>query len=241
MRLKRHSSLSVVAIALMFSGCASFEPGLRFQDLMRARQPTVKEARDGLEVAIEEFATTNKSLMAFDGDIAPYGVLALLIRVENKGAGNYNVQKNDIKAFLRGHRLPLLSGVEAANQAATSEYAGKALAWTVATGPFFILLWPATIAGSASHTQSVNRRIQQHFESVELTDSLLRPNQMAVGFLYFKLPDNVKSLENLTLEIEPVAEQTSQRLSYKLSLPTLNLSGPVSTPLASTTEPKQGD
>jgi hypothetical protein len=237
MQLNHPSKSTVIVIGLIFSGCASFEPGLRFQDLARARQPTVREVREGLEVSVEEFATSNKSLMAFDGDIAPYGVLALLVRVENRGTDNYNVQKNETKAILGGQRLLPLSGVEAASQSATSEYVGKALGWTVATGPFFILLWPATIAGSASHTASVNRRIQQHFESLELNDSLLRPNQTAVGFLYFKLPDNTKRLENLTVEMEPIAEQGGKRLSYRLSLPTLDLSGAVATPAASTMEP----
>jgi len=232
MLLRTQSNVAIVSICIVLSGCASFEPGMRYQDLMRPRQPTVKEARDGLDVSIEEFATANKSLMAFDADIAPYGVLALLVRVENNGSQNYRVQQNDIKATLGEQRLPLLSGEEAASQAATSEYAGKALGWTVATGPFAIFLWPATIAGSASHTAAVNRRIKQYFESMEFTDSFLRPNQVAAGFMYFKLPDNIKKLENLAVEIESIAEQGGSA-SYKLSLQTIDLSGNVSTPKVS--------
>jgi len=238
MRLDRKSKLSVLIVGLIFTGCASFEPGLRFQDLMRARQPTVKEAKGGLEVSVEEFVSAHKSNQAFDADIAPYGVLPLLVRVENTGTETYRVPQDAITVFLGDQPLGLLSGEQAANQAATSEYAGKALAWTVATGPFFILLWPATIGGSAAHTHSVNRRIQQHFESLHFTDALLKPNQIGAGFLYFKLPDGTKKLEKLTVQIEPPEEKSGKRLSFKLSLPILELSAPVSTRVGEVTEAK---
>ncbi len=236
MRLNDFSKFTVIVMGLVFSGCASFEPALRLQDLTRPRQPTVKEAREGLEVSVEEFATANKSHTAFDADIAPNGVLPVLVRVENTGAQNYKVQQNDIKASLAGQPLPMLYGKEAANQGATSEYAGKALGWTLATGPFAILLWPATIGGSAAHTYSVNNRIRQHFESLEFTDSLLKPNQTAVGFVYFSLPGNVKRLENLIVQIEPTEEQGGKGLPFKFSLPVLDLSGPTATPAVPTTE-----
>ena len=104
------------------------------------------------------------------------------------------------------------------------------MGWTLAAGPFAILLWPATIGGSAAHTASVNRRIEQHFESMRFTDSSLKPNQNAVGFFYFKLPSGVKKLENLRVEVTPTEEQTGKELSYKFSLPTLDLSGAVAAP-----------
>jgi len=239
MLLNRRSKLKVFLIGLLFSGCASFEPGLRYQDLMRPRQPTVREVQEGLEVSAEEFVSAHKSNQAFDADIAPYGVLPLLVRVENNGTETYRVQQHTITVFLGNQPLGSLSGEQAANQAATSEYAGKALGWTVATGPFFILLWPATIAGSAAHTASVNRRIQQHFESLHFTDTLLRPNQTATGFLYFKLPDGVQRLEKLTVQIEPSEEKSGKRLTYKLPLPTLDLSAPASTRVAEVKETKE--
>lgn len=238
MLLSRVSKLNVFVIGLLFIGCASFEPGLRFQDLARTRQPTVREVRDGMEVSVEEFVSTHKSNQAFDADIAPYGVLPLLVRVENSGTETYRVQEKDITVFLDNQPLGSLSGEEAASQAGTSEYAGKALAWTVATGPFFILLWPATIGGSAAHTHSVNRRIQQHFESLRFNDALLKPNQNAVGFLYFKIPDGVKRLEKLSVQIEPSEEKSAKKLSFKLSLPPLELSAPASTPVREATETK---
>jgi hypothetical protein len=82
-----------------------------------------------------------------------------------------------------------------------------------------------TIAGSAAHTQSVNRRIQQHFESLQFNDALVKPNQVAAGFLYFKLPGSLDTLEKLIVELKPTEEASGKQLAYKLSLPSLNLSG----------------
>jgi hypothetical protein len=225
MKTKWNSKLMALLTGLIFGGCASFEPGLRYQELMRPRVPTVKETSEGVDVSVEEFATANKSRFAFDADLASYGVLALLVRLENNGVENYHVHQNDIRAMMTGQSLPFLSPIEAANKAVTSEYVGKALAWTVATGPFFILFWPATIAGSSSHTQSVNKRIQEYFEALSFNGTLLKPNQVASGFLYFRLPDGVKKLENLSLELQISEERTGKRPSFKLSLPTLDVSG----------------
>jgi len=224
MNPSRHLATTVLfAASLIVSGCASFEPGLRYQDLTRPRQPTVKETQEGLEVSVEEFASASKSKQAFDADIAPYGILALLLKVENTGTQTYRVQERTISVYLGNESLPSISGERAASQGADSEYAGKALGWTLLTGPFAIILWPATIAGSAAHTASVNRRVEQHFESMRFNDSLLRPNQSAAGFIYFKLPSGVKKLENLRVEVTPSEEQTGRRLSYTLSLPNLDL------------------
>jgi len=230
MQLKTHARTNVFALAVVLVGCATFEPGLRHQDLTNARQPTVRAAQEGLEVSVEEFASATKSQKAFDADLASYGVLPLLIRVENAGSSNYTVQRHHIKAFVDGQPLSQLVGTQAASEAGTREYAGKALGWTVATGPFAILLWPATIAGSAAHTASVNRRIEQHFESLAFNDALLKPNQTAAGFVYFKLPDEVTKLGHVTVEVEPSEEKSDKKLSYKFSLPSFEPSAPAASP-----------
>ncbi len=229
MQLNIRAKFNVLLTALIFSGCATFEPGFRAQDMTGSRQPTVKEVQQGLDVSVEEFVTSSKSRQVFDADIAPDGILALLIRVENGGKDNYRIQRSRVKAFLGEQSLSPLSGKQAAGEAANREYVGKALGWTVATGPFAILLWPATIAGSASHTRSINRRIEQHFESLSFADALLRPNQVAAGFAYFKLPDGVKKLQNLTVQVKAFNEQNGNKITSKLSLPILELSDPVTT------------
>jgi hypothetical protein len=223
MRGSRHFKVAGLIASIWMTGCANFEPALHTSDLMRTRQPSVAGTQDGLEISVEEFITPDKSRQAFDADVASYGVLAMLVRAENKGAVNYKIAQRSITATVGGQPLPPMSGVDAANQAATSEYAGKALGWTIATGPFAILLWPVTIAGSAAHTQSVNRRVQQHFESLQLTNALLKPNQTAAGFVYFKLPESSKSLEKLVIEATATEESSDKQLSFRLSIPAIAL------------------
>jgi len=179
--------------------------------------------QEGLEVSVEEFASESKAKMAFDADVASYGILPLLVRVDNSGSQNYTVLRSDIKVYLDGQLLSPIMSNEAAKEAGTREYAGKALGWTVATGPFFIFLWPATIAGSAAHTQSVNKRIVQHFENLAFNDARLKPNQTAAGFVYFKLPDGVEQIKNLTVEVQPSDDKTGKRLTYKLNVKGLSV------------------
>ena len=201
---------------------------MRYQDLNRPRQPTAERSIDGLAVSVEEFASERKSRQAFDADVAPNGILAILLKVENNGTQTVRIQENMISAYLADQLLGSLGGETAASQSANSEYAGKALGWTVATGPFAILLWPVTIGASAAHTASVNRRIEQHFESLRFNDALLKPNQTASGFLYYKLPDRAKRLDNLRLEVIPTVEGSGEKPQFNLPLPTIDLSAPVS-------------
>ena len=215
---KHYANCTVFVVALMLSRCATFEPGMRYQDLTRPRQPDATSVQQGLEVSVEQFASESKAEMAFDADVASYGILPLLVRVENKGSENFTVLRSDIIASLGGQLLSPIMSNEAAKEAGTREYAGKALGWTVATGPFFIFLWPATIAGSAAHTQSVNKRIVQHFENLAFNDARLKPNQTAAGFVYFKLPDGVEQIKNLSVEVQPSDDKTGKKLSYKLTV-----------------------
>jgi hypothetical protein len=68
---------------------------------------------------------------------------------------------------------------------------------------------------------------------MRFNDAVLKPNQSAAGFLYFKLPAGVDKLDKLRVEATPSEEGTGDRLSYKLILPTLDLSGAVVAPPAS--------
>lgn len=126
--------IPVLAASLLFIGCASFEPGLQYQDLTRPRQPTVKETEQGLELSIEEFASKNKSQQAFDADIARYGILALLFKADNGGTKTYRIQQQTILVYLGDESLPSISGEKAASQGANSEYVGKAVHRTLRDG-----------------------------------------------------------------------------------------------------------
>ena len=83
------------------SGCASFDPALRYSDLTKPREPTVKQTQERLEVSIEEFASKDKSEQAFGADIARRGVLALLLRLENGGTETYRVREAGVGTYNR--------------------------------------------------------------------------------------------------------------------------------------------
>jgi hypothetical protein len=148
----------------------------------------------------------------------------LLIKIENGGSEKYVAKRDDIKAFLDGQLLTPLTAREAASQAATSEYVGKALGWTLAAGPFAILLWPVTIGASTIHTQGVNKRVIQYFEGTKYQDALISPKQTAIGFVYCKAPDGLNRLENLIVEAEITGDTSAKKLSYRFTLPPLQLS-----------------
>ena len=63
----------------------------------------------------------------------------------------------------------------------------------------------------------------QGFGSCPLWEAISRSNQIATGFVYFKLPNGIERLENLRVEVTSTEEQTGNQLSYKFTLPTLNL------------------
>ena len=207
-----------VAVILHVSGCAAFKPEMRYQDLIKEHRSTQSESRNELDISLEEFVSPEKSRKVFDADIATYGVLAIFVLANNKSTASYRVWGMEAKAFSAEQPLGFLRGVDAADQAATRDAAGKAAAWTVAMGPFALLFWPIAISGSGSHTSYVNRDIENHFNSLELGNLQLRPSQIAGGFLYFKLPDGIKNPVSITIEIPISVEGSENRSSFKFNL-----------------------
>ena len=72
MLLRTQIKFAFIAIHLIAAGCATFKPGMRYQDLTQHREFTVKESQEGLEVSVEEFVSKNKSVQAFDADLATH-------------------------------------------------------------------------------------------------------------------------------------------------------------------------
>ena len=128
MKVNRFVISAAFLMSLAFGGCtAGFDPSLHSPELGMSGLPTVKEVRGGLEVSLEEYVSANKSRRAFDADIASYGVLPLLLHVENNGAREYKVDQSEIKAFIGDQALRPIYGYEAAKQGASREYVGNAL------------------------------------------------------------------------------------------------------------------
>jgi hypothetical protein len=215
--------LEVLVICSLLTGCATFDPATRYQDIMKPRQPTVSEAREGLQMSLEEFVSPEKSRSMFDADLVSHGVFPILLRAENKSEGTYKIEDKEAKALLENQTLPLLSGVDAANQAATREYVSKAAGWTLVTGPFALIFWPVTVSLSGVHTAQVNRKIEQHFETLAFGKAIVKPGQTAAGFLYFKLPEAFTGKEKIIVEIVTSEVQSGKQISFKLPIQNLSL------------------
>ena len=221
MRSNRLPIFTLLLTGLIFSGCTgSFSPRIVY---MPPPLPTAKEVRGGIEVTIEEFVSATKARMTFDADVAKKGVLAILVRVENKSDKDYKVWKRGIKALLDGDALPPIYGYQAARQVASHGYAWKGLA-TLAALPFGIFIRPTTVT-------LINREIQQHYERIEFADKFLMPNGVAQGFVYFKLPGgwfSSKRLENLTVNVtveeDTYGEHNGNPVHFQLPLPKLEVS-----------------
>jgi len=184
-------------------------------------------------VSIEEFASPNKSKEAFDDDLLSSGVLPLLLRVDSRGESTFTLTVSSIKGYLDDQPLDALPGEAAARQAATREYVGKALGWTLLTGPFAIIAWPGTIVGSSMHTRHINSRIIKHFQNLEFKDAIIRRNQPVSGFLYYQIPEagtalnvlgETKTLRNLKVELVAVADQGGENVSFVVQVPKVDLS-----------------
>lgn len=210
--------------ALMLTACTStFEPRVSAGSLEQPRLPTAREVRGGVEVAIEEYLSSHKSRRAFDADLGAKGVLPLLVHIDNKSALEYRLERGAIRAILNGQPLANLYGLEAAETGALRNPAWNALVNTAAIGPMAIFFGIGTIAGSASQTQKINRQIEQHFERVELTDRTVKANESATGFVFFKMPPGVTSLDTMifemTLDAESVEGYPARRLAYRFTMP----------------------
>jgi len=210
--------------ALALTACTStFEPRVSAGSLEQPRLPTAKEVRGGVGIAIEEYFSSHKSRRAFDADLGAQGVLPFLVHLDNKSPLDYRIERAEIRGTLNGLPLANLYGIEAAETGAIRSPVWNALVNTAAIGPFAIYFWPASMAGSASQTQKINRQIEQHFERVELTDRIVKTNETATGFVFFRMPAGVSSLDTtileMTLDAEPVEGHPTRQLAYRFIIP----------------------
>jgi len=116
-----HRTLSFLVVPAI-TACATFQPALDRDALIRTRQPTALRESEGLIFSVEEFASAAKSKRAFDADLAENGVLALLLRFDNGGDRQHTVRIDRIRATAGDQPLERLIAEQAADEAATREY-----------------------------------------------------------------------------------------------------------------------
>jgi hypothetical protein len=176
-------------------------------------------------------------------DVGAHGVLPLRVSITNRSAAQYRIQKDAVTASLAGGTLLHLSNEAAADTGAADAYSkargrdALLTAMIIAVAPLVIFAaincnncYPVTRAApckdSLYHTCTVNN-FRERFRTLELRDAVLQPGEAASGFVYFKLPEKLTRLENLTAEItlaEDVPQgQSGKSVSFKFTLPPVQL------------------
>ncbi|MFQ5961009.1 MAG: hypothetical protein ACE5MG_06405, partial [Candidatus Methylomirabilales bacterium] len=163
-----------VFMTCLLVGCASYTPTLV---RLNPSGPNIGKAAYGdLTVYIEEYATPEKSEVAFDTDMADEGVLPLLIRVDNSGKDTCEVKAADI--LVRGDTdLKALGPAEAADKASRGAV-GRAIGWSLIVP---IIAIPIAAAASATHTSKVNKQIVHDFSNKAFEDGAILPHQDRSG------------------------------------------------------------
>ena len=209
------SKITVFIFSLLgILGCATFKPEWKYQDLINAHRPEATDTHNGLEMSVEN-TSEEKAKRIFDSNLRGNGVLPIFVKASNKSTTVYRIAANSAKATAGAESLPVLRGVDAAVIAGDRDVAGKAALWTLAGGPLF---WATGMTVSGFHSSKVNREIEHHFENLEFGDSTLQPNQIVGGFIYLKVPENVKERQNLTIDIPAIEDKTGVQTLFKFSI-----------------------
>jgi hypothetical protein len=224
MKANTNKLLGVFLLALALTSCMStFELRMIGGALDPPRLPNAKEVCAGLEVSIEEYFSSHKARRAFDSDLAAHGVLPVLVHISNGSDLDYRLQRRMIHAVVDGQTLGDIHALQAAEIGALRNPAWNALANTAAIGPLAMFFGWATIAGSASQTQKINRQIEQYFERMELTERILKSQETATGFVFFRAPTGGRSFSQvvveITLEPEPLAGLGTKAVNYQFIMP----------------------
>lgn len=203
---------AVLSCFVLLIGCASYAPSLV---RLNPSGPNVKKAVKGdLILYVEEYATPEKSERAFDTNLAPEGVLPILVGLENNGQEPYEIKAANFT--IRGDKaLKALTPEEAATKAHRSAV-GRALGWSLIVP---IISIPVAVAASAIHTSSVNQQIVRDFAAKGFPDGAVMPNKERSGFLFFELEEGRKDLTGLILELTAKTGATGETVTVSLPLP----------------------
>lgn len=205
-----------LVMACLFTGCASYTPTLVRLD---PSGPNVSRAVKGeLTIYVEEYATSSKSEIAFDDDLAEEGVLPLLIQVANGGQNPYEVRAEDI--IVRGDSvLKPLTPEEAASEA-KRDAVGRAIGWSLIVP---IIAIPVAAAASAVHTSKVNKKVVADFSAKAFQGGEIQPNHDRSGFLFLALENEIQDLSGLNLELAAKNVETGELTIMTVPVPAASI------------------
>jgi hypothetical protein len=169
--------LLIVVTAVMMMGCASYNPRTGVPDVKTFQETGIKANTDMGMIVAYPIQTKEDADIYFDNvDIAKQGLLPIYIHV-----GSNQIDTVFIQA--KNRSIPTISA-EIAYKLIKKSHGGREVGWGI---------WTYGIGApiSAAHTASVNNKIEQDLKEKEF--------KSGSGFLYFKISDDLESLDDYFL------------------------------------------
>ena len=171
----------ILALEVLAGGCASYNPRTGIPDAKTFQEIGIKvvNADVGITIVAYPIQTKEDADVYFDNTgLAREGLLPVYVSISD--IGNRKHQINAIFIQTKDRSIPTISA-EVAYKLIKKSHGGREVAWGI---------WTYGVGApiSAAHTASVNSKIEKDLKEKEMKGES--------GFLYFKIPDNLESLDN---------------------------------------------
>lgn len=196
-----------LALALAFSGCASYRPTAA-PIPQSGTMPYRQEVANAV-VSADPYTQPEKVKATFGGDLIAAGVLPIQVFVENLGAKRLLMRPSDAILELSDGRQTAPVGAFAA--ASKMERSGKVIAAAVGFGLIGYL------AASSAEDKARAARLED-FQRKELQEKRLEKGESAHGFLYFLPPQGTMNLSSATLAMRLVEVEGGKSSVVKVPL-----------------------
>ena len=191
----------IFLLAVLAGGCASYNPRTGIPDVKTFQEIGIKavNAEVGITIIAYPIQTKEDADVYFDNTgLAKEGLLPIYVSIGGINGKNCRIDTTFIQTENRS--IPTISA-EVAYKLLKKSHGGREVAWGIWT-------YGVGAAISAAHTASVNSRIEKDLKEKEIKGES--------GFLYFKIPDSLESLDNSFLVV--AISKESKSLTVKLPL-----------------------
>lgn len=203
--MKKIFLIGLVIFALtVMGGCASYNPRTGIPSVTTFQETGIKavNVEAGITIVAYPIQTKEDADVYFDNtSLANDGLLPVYVNISISNIGNKNYRVDTVFIQTESRSIPTISA-ETAYKLLKKSYGGKMAAWGI---------WTYGVGApiSAGHTASVNSKIEKDLKEKEMRGES--------GFLYFKIPDNLESLDNYFLVVV-LADKDSKNLTVNLPL-----------------------
>mgnify|MGYP001559011679 CR=1 FL=1 len=202
----------VLAVAALASGCASYNPKTGIPDVKTFQETEIKVVNPeaGITIVAYPIQTKEDAELYFDNtSLAKDGVLPVYVSFSMGDIGNKNYRVDTVFLQTEIRSIPTISA-EVAYKLIKKSYGGKMAAWGI---------WTYGVGApiSAAHTASVNSKTEKDLKEKGMNDTGEIKKEGVSGFLYFKIPDNLESLDNSFL-VFVLTDKDSRNLTVKFPL-----------------------